>query len=129
MSRADHTFQFKASQICAAANTEASYHEERLKYWESEYEKSVVRVKETAGIKFEEQEMTGGKRLSVALDFGDDNAYRRLHTSYNKIDWHRAMAEKLRTDAVVYGTQGDRVYELSTDDVHYYRLGGGSREE
>ena len=135
MSRDEHQFQFKATEIAAAAKAEADYHEGRIEYWENEFETSFKRVEETIGAKITKQHVTGGERFDVQVDYGDPIAYRRMCEAQVKIEKHREAAERFRTDEKVYGTQGptgmrsDRMYELSTVDVHYYRLGGGSREE
>lgn len=129
MSKDQHEFQFPADRIALAAWDEADYHEGRVAYWKAEYETSFARVKETARIVVKEVNITGGKRADVTVDYGDAAAFRRLNESITKIESHRKAADRFRTEATVYGTQGERAYELSTEDVHYFRLGGGEREE
>lgn len=127
--RQEHTFQFTAQQIALAAREEAAYHRSRQAYWERELEAATNRVKETAGVKIEKQPITGGWRPHVAVDLGDSAAYSRMQDAFAKVESHREQAEEFETDTGVYGTQGDRVYELATSDVHHYRLGGGRRED
>jgi hypothetical protein len=128
MGRAEHEFQFAAEEIATAAAAEASYHEGRETYWAEEFDKSFKRVKETAGVEVKEVNVTGGKRFDVAVDYGDMTAYRRMNEASQKMQTHREAAEKYRSDAKVYGSQNGRMYELTADDVHYFRLGDGERE-
>jgi hypothetical protein len=127
--RSEHEFQFKASEIAEAARAEAEYHEDRLEYWGAEFDASFERVEATIGATIKKQHVTGGERFDVAVDYGDPAAYRRMIEAQAKIDRHRDAAEQFRTDEKVYGTQGERVYELSVADVHYYRLGAGRTGE
>jgi len=127
MSRERHLFQFHAVQIASAARAEAAYHDERRKWWETEQELAIAEVKATTSLEVKEFEITGGKRIDLSINYGDGAAYRRMKESGEKIATHREAAERFETDARVYGTQGDRIYELETADVHYYRLGGGPR--
>lgn len=73
--------------------------------------------------------MTGGKRADVVVDHGDPSAYKRMQEAFEKIGNHREAAERYETDARIYETQRDRTYELSADDVHYFRLAGEPRPE
>lgn len=127
--RDEHTFQFTAERIAAAAAEEGAYHRTRLACWQDELRTATDRVQETASIKIEEQPITGGFRPVVSVDYGDPAAHARMQDAYGKVQSHREAAERFETDATVYGTQQGRVYELATDDVHYYRLGGGNRED
>jgi hypothetical protein len=129
MSRTEHEFQFQSHSIAKAAKEEAEYHEERLRYWQDAYENAAEVVEATIGAKLVRQPITGGFQVSVVVDYGDKDAYDRMQQAFQKISDHRAAAERFRSDEKVYGTQNDRVYELSLDDVHYYRLGGGPRED
>ena len=126
--RQEHEFHFSAAVIAKAATEEAQYHREREAYWRSEYETSIQRVKETAGVKFIEREVTGGKRIDIVVDYGDPAAYSRMQESFNKIESHMGAAERYESDARVYGTQS-RSYTLSPEDVHYFHLGGEPRSE
>ena len=130
MSRSEHQFQFPASKISEAARAEAQYHEDRISYWDEEFENAKTRVIETAELEVKELPVTGGKRVDLSINYGDPAAYRRMQEAGQKIDRHREAAEKFRSDEKVYGSQDEeRTYELSADDVHYFRLGGGRREE
>ena len=133
--RDEHSFQFSASQIAAAAGVEADYHEKRILYWQEQMDAAYKRVEATIGAKIQQQPVTGGWRADVVVDYGDPAASRRLNEAGGKVQKHREAAERFRTDALLYGTQvgstkfGDRVYDLDTTDVHHYRLGGGPRED
>lgn len=129
MGREEHEFQFPANKVAEAAAREAEYHEQRAAFWEGERDQSFKRVKETASLEIKEQNITGGKRMDVTVDYGDMAAYRRLNEAVGKIESHQSAAERFRAEEHVYGTQGDRAYELTAKDVHYFRLGGGEREE
>jgi hypothetical protein len=129
MGRAEHTFQFPAEQIEEAASNEAAYHEKRLAYWTEEYETAIKTVEETIGATVKRQPITGGESVEVVIDYGDPSAYRRMQQSFRKMAQHREDAERFRTDQRLYGTQNSRAYELSTDDVHHFRLGGEARED
>jgi len=104
------------------------YHAERAKYWQGEQQKAAAHIRETATVVVSEAPVTGGFRMHVGVDYGDAGDYLRLGEAYEKWQSHRDAAERFRSDAEVYGTQGDRVYELSLDDVHHFRLHGGERE-
>jgi hypothetical protein len=127
--RDDHTFQFSAAVIAGAAQAEAKYHEERLAYWEAEYEASIQTVEATIGAKVVRRDVTGGQQVDVVVDYGDAEAWAQTQRAFGKIRAHRDAAERFRTDERVYRTQGDRTYELDTDDVHHFRLGGQPRED
>lgn len=136
--RSEHRFQFSASQIAAAAKQEAEYHEARVKFWQAEYASAVQTVRATAGVEIKEVAVTGGMRADVVVHYGDPSAYRRMQEAFGKIQDHRVAAERYRTDERVYGSQvggaearvmRDPAYELDTDDVHYFRLGGDPRPE
>lgn len=124
--RNEHTFQFKASQIAAAAKTAAEYHEQREQEYRGYQENAAARVLETASVKLVRTQVTGGERIDVVVDYGDLAAYRSLSESFEKAETHRVAAERYRTDEEVYGSQtagGDRMYELDMDDVHHFGLG------
>lgn len=127
--RSEHTFQFPASEIEAAASNEAAYHEARLAHWQERADTALSTVKKTIGAKVVERQVTGGAQADVVVDYGDPAAWREYQTSMAAIQRHRDDAERYRSDQRVYGTQGDRVYELDTDDVHHYRLNGAKRED
>jgi 3-keto-L-gulonate-6-phosphate decarboxylase len=127
--REKHLFQFNAKAIADAAALEAKYHRDRERYWKQEQADSLKIVQKTAKIVVKEVAVSGGTRPEVTLDYGDASAQIRMNEAFYKAANHRQAAERFETDAKVYGTQGERVYELETADVHYYRLGGGAREE
>lgn len=128
--RDKHTFQFTAGKIASAAKSEADYHASRIVYWNSVFRDAKAIVRETASIKFNEVEVTGGTRLQIGVDYGDTLAYQRMELAYSKIASHGQSCERMQTDARVYGSQDEnRTYDLDTADVHYYRLGGNPREE
>jgi hypothetical protein len=127
--RKDHTFKFQADVIAAAAEDEAAYHKERMKFWKNELARSIKIVKKTASIKWHEYQVTGGSRREGFINYGDQAAYSRANEAKSKIESHQQMLSKFETDARVYGTQGTHEYELSTEDVRYFRLGGEPRED
>lgn len=127
--RSKHLFGFPADKIAEAAKAEAAYHETRLAYWKAELEKSMEQVKATAKIKIKEQNVTGGTRLELVIDYGDQSACYRMNESQQKIERHRQAAERFRSDAMVYGSQNTRTYDLDAEDVHHFRLSGKPREE
>lgn len=127
--RTEHLFQFTAYKIASAAAIEAEYHEQRVMYWQTEMDEAYKRVEATMSARIQQQPITGGWRADVVVDYGDPAAYRRLNEAGNKIHSHREAAERFRTEQQIYETQRERMYDLDTDDVHHYRLGGGPREE
>lgn len=128
--RLEHHFGFAAGEIAAAADLEAEYHEERRAYWQGQYGLAKVKVQESAGVRFVEQEVTGGTRMDLVIDYGDPNAWKLMQEAWTKMIAHREAAERFRSDAALYGSQDPgRTYELSSDDVHYFRLGGGRRAD
>ena len=127
--RSEHTFQFNAEAIAAAARAEAEYHEERAKFWEEEQRKAEEEVLANAKVVVRRMPVTMGERIDVSVDYGNPAAYTRLQESFVKLVKHREAAERFRSDQQVYATQDDRMYELDTDDVHHFRLHGGRRED
>lgn len=128
--RSTHTFQFPATQIADAAAYEADYHKQRLEHWRERYERAAVRVRETVSAKVAETAATGGiKHLSVAVNYGDPLAWEEATLAHRKSQEHRAAMERFQTDERIYRTQGERTYDLDTEDVHHFRLGGGVRDE
>ena len=127
--RSKHLFEFRAEKIAAAAKAEAEYHLQRVSFWRKEYEAAVARLKESAKVEFREYDVTGGKRVDLAVDYGDMLAYQRMQEAWSKIESHRHSAEQYRMEATAYESQSGRVYTLDTMDVLHYRLNGGPREE
>lgn len=137
MSRADHQFQFTAGAIAAAAKAEAEYHEARTAFWQLEYDTAVGQVERTIGAKLVKHQITGGYAVQVVVHHGDPEAWVRTQEAFSKIQQHTDAAHRYRTEQRVYesqehtGTSNNvpRLYELSADDVHYFRLGGESRDD
>jgi hypothetical protein len=127
--RASHKFQFNANIIAEAAEAEAAYHDERVVYWEDRLRVALATVKATIGAKVVESEVTGGKRADVIVDYGDPEAWREYQLAYGKVRTHKEAADRYLTDARLYGTQSVQTYELDSDDVHHFRLGGQERED
>jgi hypothetical protein len=126
--RSNHKFQFSAAKIAEAANAEAEYHLQRLQHWQEREHAAYERVSATMRAKIVKHEVTGGNRYSLVVDVGDQEALHELHLAEQKIENHRQRRERFQTDAQIYGTQ-ERAYELDTDDVHHFRLGGEQRED
>jgi hypothetical protein len=125
MRRNEHVFQFTGAQIAAAARAEHDYHRERVQWWKSEQERAIGAAKEK-GVEVREYDVTGGKSLQIVLDPSLDM---RLSVCANKINSHRAAADRFQIEADCYATQGSRTFELHPDDAVYFRLCGGPREE
>lgn len=128
-SRSEHKFEFKASEIATAAAEARMYHEERLKHWQARSDDALATVEGTIGAKVVRRQQTNGDAADVIVDYGDPDAWREYQLAFGKVRTHRQAAERYQTDERVYGTQGDRPYDLDTDDVHHFHLGGQGREE
>lgn len=125
MKRNEHTFQFNGTQVSEAAWAEYKYHMERRDHWKAEQEKAITRAK-SAGIDVREYDVTGGKAVNIVVD---PEVSSRLTTCANKINSHRAAADRFQVEAAAYATQAERTYELQPDDVLYFRLAGGARDD
>jgi hypothetical protein len=127
MKRGEHTFQFSGKQIADAAKAEHDYHAERLAWWRSQ-EEEAVKDAEAAGVQVRQQAVTGGRRVVMVVDVQIQD---RLNLCGQKIDSHRNAADRFQIEAAAYGTHGNstRTYELHPDDVLYFRLAGGARED
>lgn len=124
--RKEHTFRFTAKQIAEAAGTEAKYHDERAAWWNGEYEKAAVLAKEK-GVEIRHYPVTGGNRAQVVVDTTLSN---RLEEAARKRSDHQQKAERYKVDSAVYASQpAEEPYQLDGDDVMYFRLAGGQREE
>ncbi len=66
-----------------------------------------------------EYNLTGAKAVSVHVDAEIST---RLSECSNKINSHRAAADRFQIEAHCYGTQPDRMYEMHPD------IAGGPRE-
>lgn len=126
--RAGHLFVFTADRIAEACEAEAKYHRERLAYWQAEQDTATEIVTGTCSAKVAKRPHTGGYAVDVVVDYGDPAAYRRMQEAAQKVQAHLGQAERFETERDVYATQ-DGEYELTQEDVHYFRLGGGGREE
>lgn len=127
--RNNHKFQFSASQIARAAQAEAEYHEQRIEHWREREQAALARVEATIGASVTKHEVTGGTAYGLNATVGDREAWTELQLAERKIRSHQDAADRYRTDHRVYSTQDDRAYELDTDDVHHFRLGGQPRED
>ncbi len=125
MKRSEHTFQFTGKQISEAAYSEYLYHQSRLDYWIEEQEKAIVKAK-ASGVDVREYDVTGGKQVNIVVD---PEVNSRLQICAQKINSHRSSADKFKIEAAAYGTQAERVYECQPDDVIYFRLAGGVRDD
>jgi hypothetical protein len=125
MQRDKHQFQFTGNAISKAASEECEYHKDRVTWWKTEQETAINRAKE-AGLEVREYAYTGGKGVQVVLD---PSLASRLHDCALKITAHQKAADAFHILMACYGSQGERVYELHPDDVIYFRLAGGPREE
>jgi hypothetical protein len=127
--RNKHLFEFKASQIAEAAQSESDYHWGRVGYWKDEQTASIEKVKTSASIKVTTVQITGGVRPDIVIDYGDPAAYRRMIEASQKITDHTIARDRFASDAELYGTQGDRIYDLDGEDVNHFRLNGRARLE
>ena len=125
MKRSSHLFQFSAKEIEKAAATECEYHTFRTTFWKVEQEKAIEKAK-AAGIELREYDVTGGKNVEVVLDSSITN---RLSQCSTKIRAHQESADRFMIEAAAYFSQGDRIFEVDPDDVVYFRLAGGARED
>ncbi len=126
MKRNSHLFQFSASQIHDAAKAEAEYHVQRTAFWKEEQKKAIAKAKE-AGVEIREYDVTGGTNVEVVLDPSVSN---RLQQCANKIRSHQGEADRFQIEADAYGSQmAEKYYEVDPDDVVYFRLAGGPRED
>lgn len=124
--RKEHTFQFTAGAIAKGAAAEAKYHEERATWWSNEYEQIATEAKEK-GVEIRHFEVTGGKRAQLSIDARLSN---RLEEAGRKRSEHQAQAERYKVEAAAYGSQPESLsYGLDGDDVMYWRLAGGTRED
>jgi hypothetical protein len=123
--RHDHTFRFAGKAIAHAAAGEAHYHHQRVKWWKAEHEKAIAAAK-GAGIEIRSYEVTGGTQAQVVID---PTLSQRLTQCENKIRSHQQAADRFQIEADAYDSQPKRLYECHPDDIVYFRLVGGAREE
>lgn len=123
--RNEHTFQFAAGAISAAATSEYDYHKERIAFWTEERTKAIEAAKEK-GVEVREYPVTGGVRAEMVIDASLQG---RINEASGKIHLHQSAADRFQVEAAAYATQlHTKVYELQPDDVLYFRLAGGPRE-
>lgn len=128
--RTRHKFTFEAEEIARSARDEADYHRDRLAHWTQRAEQALTRVRETIGAKVVTHAVTGGDEMaSIDVDYGDRSAWDEYQLAVVKTRAHRQAADRYETEARIYGTQVERTYELDTDDVDHFRLGGQARDE
>ncbi len=125
MRRSEHMFQFTGLQIAEAAKREAEYHRARVTFWATEQRAAVERAK-ADGVHMTEYPITGGVRAEMTLN---PTLQGRINECTNKIHQHSKRADELQIHAACYGTQASRCYELHPDDVVFWRLAGGPRED
>lgn len=125
MKRATHLFQFTGKGIGEAAAAEAEYHKGRVAWWKTEQDKAIVLAK-AAGVEVREHDVTGGENVQVVID---PTVQSRLNECASKISSHRRLADDFTIQAACYATQSAVFYDLDPDDVNYFRLAGGPREE
>ena len=123
--RHEHTFQFTGRQISEAADDERAYHMMRVDYWRAEQDNAIEKAR-ASGVDVREYDVTGGKQVNVVVD---PEIVSRLSTCANKINTHGQAADRFQIEADAYATQPDRAYECHPDDVVYFRLCGGPRED
>ena len=124
MTRDKHLFQFSGAKISIAAASEAKYRRSRVEFWKAEQEIAIDKLKKCS-VEVSEYPITGGVEARATIN---PELSRRASECASKIRDHQQAAERYEIEAVAYGTQGDRIYELQSDDVVYFRLGGGTRE-
>lgn len=125
MNRHTHRFRFVGQQIAEACAANVEYHDSRVAFWVKERSDAIDACK-TAGFTVKEYTVTGGTRAEMVVD---PTLQRRVDEAVNKIATHQAARDRFRVEAGAYGAQPTRDYELDPDDVVYFRLAGGNREE
>jgi hypothetical protein len=125
--RHNHSFQFKGFAISQAAKSEADYHDKRALWWTGEQEKAVAKLKE-ATVQVTEHEVTGGKNVVAGLHV-DPHAQMRANECAGKVQSHQRARDRFLIEAGAYGTHPDFAFDLDAEDVVYFRLAGGTREE
>jgi hypothetical protein len=124
--RSEHTFQFTAGEIAAAAMREAEFHAKRQAWWNAEYQKAATEAKEK-GVEVRAYAVSGGERAEMVID---PALQTRINECYGKRLQHQTAADQFRMEAAAYGSQlTTKVYDVDTDDVQHWRLAGGERQE
>lgn len=127
--RNKHLFQFSANKIAEAAYREAEYHAQRLEYWRGELDAATKTVEQTASVSVKRIPVTNGWQPQVVVDYGDPAAYQRMGEAAQKINRHLSEGDRFRSDADLYTTQGERVYDLDGEDVAHFRFNGRVRDD
>jgi len=124
--RKEHTFQFTAEQIAKGAATEAEYHTMRARWWDDEYNRAAEEAK-AKGVEIRHYAVTGGNRAQVVIDA---SLQHRIEESASKRSKHQQSADRFRVEAAAYASQpAATAYALDGEDVMYFRLAGGVRED
>jgi len=124
--RKDHTFRFTAKQITEAAAGEAKHHDARAAWWNGEFEKAAAEAK-TKGVDVRHFQVSGGQRAQIVID---TTLQERINEAERKRSDHQQKAERYKVDAAAYASQPEtQDYQLDSDDVMYFRLAGGTRDE
>lgn len=131
MKRNEHLFQFPAAQVAEAAKAEWEYHTRRIAYWKEERTKAIEAIKAQAvKIEVREYPASGGGVSTQVTTTIDMTLTSRINTCDGKINQHVKDADRFKIEADAYGSQAQaRFYEMSPEDVVYFRLAGGPREE
>lgn len=125
--RSKHLFQFTAAQIAAAAQECVEHHRVRLHWWSVERETALAEVKSGATVRIYEYPVSGGgMRTQLSVDSAHIG---RVNECETKRDEHRKAIEEYQVRSALYGTQGDRTYELDGEDVAFFRLAGQKAPE
>jgi hypothetical protein len=125
MNRQTHRFRYLGQQIAAACTAEVEYHEERIRFWENARDGAIAACK-SAGFTVKEHAISGGKRAEMVID---QTFQRRVDEAVSKVSSHQSARDRYRIEAGAYGAQPSGYFDLDPDDVVYFRLAGGSREE
>ena len=120
--RNDHTFEFTADVIAEAARAKVDYHLERLEHWTNVFDEARDKVEATISAKLSTVPVTDGHEIRATVEYGDPEAWSNLTLAERKIRRHNEAVRDYRSDAVTYGTQGTRPYELALDDIRYFGL-------
>jgi hypothetical protein len=124
--RKEHLFQFTAEAIAKAAASEAAYHSKRATWWDAEFNKAAEEAK-VKGVEIRHYPVTGGNRAQVVIDA---TLQQRIEEAARKRTEHQQKAERFTIESASYGSQLEKtVYALDGEDVMYFRLAGGQRED
>jgi hypothetical protein len=102
-----------------------AYHKLRMEWWEKEYAEACNKAK-ASGVEIRQYDVTGGSRAELVLDA---TLQKRINECHSKRMSHKDLADQMSISAAMYASQADRSYELDGEDVQYFRMAGGPREE